>query len=94
LRGIFAELSGLDPATIEGDIRYTELGFDSLFLTQASLAIEKRFGVQVAFRQLLTDFPTLNALSRHIATTIEQSLAEEISKLSDEEAQQLVSGVN
>jgi acyl transferase domain-containing protein len=94
LRAMFSELSGLEAATIESDVRFTELGFDSLFLTQASLAIEKRFGVQVAFRQLLTDFQTMNALAHHIAVAIEQSLVEEISKLSDEEAQQLVHGVN
>jgi acyl transferase domain-containing protein len=94
LRAIFSELSGLDPATVEGDVQFTELGFDSLFLTQASLAIEQRFGVQVAFRQLLTDFPTLNALARHIAAAIEQSLVEEISGLSDDEARQLVQGMH
>jgi acyl transferase domain-containing protein len=94
LRALFSELSGLDRATIEGDIRFIELGFDSLFLTQASLAIEKRFGVQVAFRQLLTDFPTLNALARHISAAIEQSLLEEINNLTDEEAERLVQGVN
>jgi acyl carrier protein len=84
----------LDRTTIGGDIRFIELGFDSLFLTQASLAIEKRFGVQAAFRQLLTDFPTLNALARHISAVIEQSLLEEINNLTDEEAERLVHGVN
>ena len=94
LRGLFGELSGLDPATFDGETRFTELGFDSLFLTQASLAIEKRFGVQVAFRQLLADFPTLNALAGHIEGVIEGKLVEEINKLSDEEARQLVHGMN
>ena len=94
LRALLGELSGLEPAALDGATRFTELGFDSLFLTQASLAIEKRFGVQVAFRQLLAEFPTLNTLTAHIEEMIEERLVEEIDKLSDEEAQQLVHGVN
>jgi acyl transferase domain-containing protein len=94
LRALLGELSGLEPAALDGATRFTELGFDSLFLTQASLVIEKRFGVQVAFRQLLAEFPTLNTLAVHIEEMIEERLVEEIDKLSDEEAQQLVHGVN
>jgi acyl carrier protein len=94
LRAMFGELSGLDAGRLDGDTRFTELGFESLFLTQASLAIEKRFGVKIAFRQLLAEFPTLNTVAGHIAKTIERQLVEEIDKLSDDEAQRLMRDAN
>ncbi|MBI3875438.1 MAG: amino acid adenylation domain-containing protein [Verrucomicrobia bacterium] len=46
------------------------MGFDSLFLTQASLAIEKKLNVRVAFRQLLEELSTLDALAAHIDATL------------------------
>lgn len=66
LRILVSNLSGLDVAADDGDTTFTQLGFDSLFLTQASVAIEHDFGVRVAFRQLLEEFTTLNALADHL----------------------------
>jgi len=45
---------------------FLELGFDSLFLTQASQAVQKRFGAAVSFRQLLEEFSTLEKLAAHL----------------------------
>ena len=42
---------------------FFELGFDSLFLTQAVLAVQNRFGVRVSFRQLLEDLSSLETLA-------------------------------
>lgn len=55
LRELVAKLSGLEPRGIANTTTFTEMGFESLFLTQLSLAVEKRFGVRVAFRQLLEE---------------------------------------
>ena len=44
-------------------VSFLELGLDSLFLTQASTAIQKTFGVKVAFRELLEDASTLDAVA-------------------------------
>jgi amino acid adenylation domain-containing protein len=67
LRGLVHELSGIkvddDKAT------FTELGFDSLFLTQASQAIQSHFGVKVTFRQMLGEFSSVSALAKHLAAT-------------------------
>ena len=66
LRSLVGKLSGLDAATLDGAATFTQLGFESLFLTQAAVAIERDFGVRVAFRQLLEEFPTLDSLAEHI----------------------------
>lgn len=64
LRALVLELSGIK---VEDDkATFTELGFDSLFLTQASQAIQSRFGVKVTFRQMLGDLASVTALSKHI----------------------------
>jgi amino acid adenylation domain-containing protein len=67
LRQLLGELSGLDPAAMDGETTFTAMGFDSLFLTQASVMIEKKLGVRVGFRHFLEEYSTVNALSAHIA---------------------------
>ena len=66
LRKILGGLSGLDLAAISGGTTFAEMGFDSLFLTQTSVVIERQFGVRIAFRQLLEELSTLDALAAHI----------------------------
>ncbi len=66
LRAVFQELSGVDLTQAEPEATFHELGFDSLFLTQASLAVQKRFNIRVTFRQLLEEFPTLGKLAVHL----------------------------
>ncbi|MCL4176655.1 MAG: amino acid adenylation domain-containing protein [Verrucomicrobia bacterium] len=67
---LLGELSGLHIASTNGTVTFTEMGFDSLFLTQASLAIEKTFGVRVAFRQLLKEFSSVDTLAAHIDSVL------------------------
>ncbi|BCU75555.1 amino acid adenylation domain-containing protein [Luteolibacter sp. LG18] len=64
LRAVVLELSGL---TVDDDkATFTELGFDSLFLTQASQAILTKFGVKVTFRQMLGELSSVAALVNHL----------------------------
>ncbi|HXT39726.1 MAG TPA: amino acid adenylation domain-containing protein [Candidatus Angelobacter sp.] len=67
LKVVFNELSGVDLSDARSSATFLELGFDSLFLTQASQAVQKRFGVSVTFRQLLEEFRTLEKLADHLA---------------------------
>ncbi|MDB6068282.1 MAG: Malonyl CoA-acyl carrier protein transacylase [Pedosphaera sp.] len=60
------QLSGANLADVSPSATFPELGFDSLFLTQASQAFHKRFGVKVTFRQLLEQLPTLNDLAAYL----------------------------
>jgi amino acid adenylation domain-containing protein len=62
---MFAELSGIDLAATDSTTTFLELGFDSLFLTQAAQAFQEKFGVKITFRQLLDDVSSLNALTEY-----------------------------
>ncbi|MHB8519307.1 MAG: hybrid non-ribosomal peptide synthetase/type I polyketide synthase [Limisphaerales bacterium] len=68
LKALLGDLSGL--RDIDAAATFVELGLDSLFLTQVSQGIEKRFGVRVAFRQLLEEFPTLDQLADHLGQSL------------------------
>lgn len=64
LRGMVKELSGMEitsPAT-----SFMELGFDSLFLTQASQAFQQKFNVKITFRQMLGDLSSLESIASYI----------------------------
>src|SRR5262249_50746891 len=60
------KLSGLAIADIDPTVSFLEMGFDSLFLTQASLRFKSEFKVKVTFRQLFEEAPTLDALAHYI----------------------------
>jgi amino acid adenylation domain-containing protein len=62
---ILQEVSGetIDPAATS---TFLELGFDSLLLSQVTQQIQRRLKVKVAFRQLLGDLSTIQALERFI----------------------------
>ncbi|HEY2785184.1 MAG TPA: amino acid adenylation domain-containing protein [Fimbriiglobus sp.] len=62
----FGELSGLPIAEQDAGTNFLELGFDSLFLTQAAQALQSKFGVKVAFRKLLDELSSLQALAVYL----------------------------
>ncbi len=64
LRALVLDLSGIVVA--DDGAAFTELGFDSLFLTQASQAIQSRFSVKVTFRQMLGDLASVAALASYL----------------------------
>ena len=70
LREVVAGLGGYDPADLDPDATFFELGFDSLFLTQAAQAVQSKFGVRVAFRDLMEGLPSLRALADHLDQTL------------------------
>ncbi len=63
---LFQDLSGIAVASYPPDSQFLEMGFDSLFLTQASLAIRRKFGVPVTIRQLMSEQSTLNGLVEYL----------------------------
>jgi acyl transferase domain-containing protein len=70
LRALFSDISGLSADQLIASAPFLEIGLDSLLLTQASTAIEKSFGVQVTFRQLLEELSSLDALAAHLAPSV------------------------
>jgi acyl transferase domain-containing protein len=66
LRQLFADLSGLQAESLDPTVPLLELGLDSLALTQAANAMNKRFGVKIKFRELLDENATIAALANRI----------------------------
>ena len=60
---LFEELSGIATGPENFDTSFMELGFDSLFLTQATQAVQRRFGVKVTFRQIVEQYSSISALA-------------------------------
>ena len=63
---VFANLSGILVTPEEYTLTFLELGFDSLFLTQATRAIEKKFCVKVTFRQMMEQVSTIESLAKYL----------------------------
>jgi acyl transferase domain-containing protein/acyl carrier protein len=72
---IFENLSGRPFDADETGASFLELGFDSLLLTQAAQGLQTAFGVQIRFRQLLDDLPSVDDVTRHIAELCPQEMA-------------------
>jgi glutamate-1-semialdehyde aminotransferase/acyl carrier protein len=69
LKEVFEEASGNE---VNGDLTTTflEMGMDSLFLTQVSMALSKKFKVKITFRQLLEEYTNLDQLSQFIDSAL------------------------
>lgn len=62
--------------TVDGaahDASFFELGLDSLFLTQFSVSVGRRFGVELSFRRLSGEFDTLNKLAAFLDSAASSS---------------------
>ncbi len=71
LRAVFEEASGMRLAAADPRTSFTELGLDSLALTQCAQLVTKRLGSTVTFRQLSEDLTSLALLERHLDGKIE-----------------------
>ena len=79
LTSILHELSGIPVEDIDANDSFIDMGFDSLFLTQANLRFKKEFKVKITFRQLFEDAPTINALAQFIDDKLpEDAFADEL----------------
>ncbi|GAA5483905.1 non-ribosomal peptide synthetase/type I polyketide synthase [Haloferula sargassicola] len=66
VREVLEGLSGIPVEEMEPRMSFLELGFDSLLLTQAARELQKTFGIPIAFRDLMQNFPTLAQLTEHL----------------------------
>ncbi|CAM5765450.1 hypothetical protein LMIY3S_01487 [Labrys miyagiensis] len=67
---IFEDLSGEDVGTAPLGTTFLEMGFDSLFLTQAAQELLNKFGLKITFRALLGDLGSIEALTNYVAATL------------------------
>ena len=67
---ILTELSGMEVTPAEYEQQFLELGFDSLFLTQATQSLNKAFGAKLTFRQVMERCSTVVELAVHLDQTL------------------------
>jgi amino acid adenylation domain-containing protein len=67
LKKIFQELSGIDLSGQDTSATFLQLGFDSLFLIQATQVLQTTFGVRLTVRQLMETLNTFEKLTVHLA---------------------------
>lgn len=63
LKDAVEQVSGVDVGVGDAGASFVELGLDSLALTQVALAVSKRYGAKVTFRQLLEEHTSLDRLA-------------------------------
>lgn len=70
LRALFEDVSGMDLGAAGPEAGFVEMGLDSLTLTQAALQIKRTFKTSITFRQLMEQYPSLDALARHLDSVL------------------------
>jgi len=76
LKALFNEMSGIPVAEMNERATFLELGFDSLFLTQAVSKIKKAHKVKLSFRQLFDELPNLRALAKWLDNKVSSDYLE------------------
>jgi amino acid adenylation domain-containing protein len=73
---ILESLSGDKIPDHDAGATFLELGFDSLFLGQVAQQLKAKLGVDITFRQLLSDVPSIDALAAHIDAILPPEIAQ------------------
>ena len=66
LTRILGDVSGIPAESVHRDATFVDQGLDSLSLTQATLELERVFGIKLRFRRLLEDLDTLAKLGEFL----------------------------
>jgi amino acid adenylation domain-containing protein len=74
LKALIADLSGVELNDTDADASFLELGFDSLFLTQLTQAIQSKYRVKLTFRQIMESYSTVDSLVAHLDSTVPAEL--------------------
>ncbi len=64
---VLTSTAGIEPAGVSPTISFIELGLDSLALTQVSYTLRKKFDLPISFRQLNSEYSTLERLVDYLA---------------------------
>ncbi|MCL7464699.1 non-ribosomal peptide synthetase/type I polyketide synthase [Phaeovulum sp. NW3] len=75
LLAMLSDLSGEDLAPEDAGASFLELGFDSLFLGQFTQRLASVYKTSLTFRQLLSDYPSAEALADHLDQTLPPEVA-------------------
>ncbi|MBK8847650.1 MAG: aminotransferase class III-fold pyridoxal phosphate-dependent enzyme [Bacteroidetes bacterium] len=67
---ILEDASGIELRSADINTSLIELGLDSLFLTQVSLTLTKKYNTKITFRQLNEELSSINAIAGHIDSSL------------------------
>ncbi len=70
---VLEDTSGFDLANANQESSFAELGFNSLLLTQVSIALKQEFGVDVSFRALLEQCTSIRELTDYLANELPEN---------------------
>jgi amino acid adenylation domain-containing protein len=70
LKRVLSDVSGLSADEMTSEASFVDQGLDSLSLTQATLELERVFGVKLRFRRLLEDLDNIGKLARFLDAEI------------------------
>ncbi|HVF15827.1 MAG TPA: aminotransferase class III-fold pyridoxal phosphate-dependent enzyme, partial [Steroidobacteraceae bacterium] len=70
LRRVMSDVSGISAAEFDSTASFLDQGLDSLSMTQATLELERVFGIRLRFRRLLEDLDTLQKLTAFLDTEL------------------------
>ena len=70
ISSVIEEISGETLDGIPATTTFTQIGLDSLVLTQVALSLSRRYGIKLAFRQLLESMPSMQAVAEHLDRTL------------------------
>ncbi len=74
LQLLITDLSGIELTDADPESSFLELGFDSLFLTQLTQAIQGKYHLKLTFRQIMESYPTLRSLASHLEANVAHEL--------------------
>ncbi|MBL0051998.1 MAG: aminotransferase class III-fold pyridoxal phosphate-dependent enzyme [Bacteroidetes bacterium] len=74
LKEILEEASGIEMASADLNASLIELGLDSLFLTQVSITLSKKYQTKITFRQLNEELSSISALATFIDNHLSASV--------------------
>ena len=63
VKTVLFNLSGVGEDQLDDHRSFVELGFDSLFLTRAAMSLQEQFGIEIGFRMLVEETPSISAFS-------------------------------
>ena len=68
---IIEDVSGYELGDADPDSHFSEVGLDSLLLTQVATALERKFKLGITFRHLVEDYTSLSLIADYIASQVE-----------------------
>lgn len=85
IKKLISSLSGYSPSEIIEEIKFVDMGFDSLFLAQLAGKIEHEFNLKISFKQLSIDYQSVDLLTDYIEKITGIKNESRIDKLTNKE---------